>query len=123
MALEINVTIADKQAVKVLLAGSLDSQTSPDLERELAHRVSEDTRTLAIDMSNLAFISSAGLRVIFKNLKTLKRQGGKLSVSGMSPSIRKVFEIVKVMPDLTVFADEAEMDEYLAAIQERYREA
>ncbi|MDX1756608.1 MAG: STAS domain-containing protein [Marinobacter sp.] len=123
MPLEISVTKADKQTVKVLLSGSLDSQTAPDLERELAHRVSEETRALAIDMSDLAFISSAGLRIIFKNIKTLKRQGGKLSVSGMSPSIRKVFEIVKVMPDLTVFSDEGEMDEYLAAIQERYRDA
>lgn len=122
MALDIAFTNSDRHTVKVLLNGSLDSQTAPDLDRELAHRVREETQVLAIDMSKLDFISSAGLRIIFKKIKTLKRQGGKLSVSGMSPSIRKVFEIVKVMPDLTVFENEDEMDEYLTAIQERYQD-
>lgn len=37
----------------------------------------------------------------------------------MSKGVRKVFEIVKVMPDLTVFASQAEMDEYLEAVQRR----
>lgn len=40
-------------------------------------------------------------------------------MSQMSRGVRKVFEIVKVMPDLTVFASQAEMDDYLEAIQKR----
>jgi hypothetical protein len=40
-------------------------------------------------------------------------------MSQMSKGVRKVFEIVKVMPDLTIFASQAEMDEYLTEIQRR----
>lgn len=70
-------------------------------------------------MAGVSFISSAGLRVIFKTLKLMKARKGQVSVSQMSKGVKKVFEIVKIMPDLTVFGDQAEMDEYLEAIQRR----
>ena len=100
MPLTIDIQSPGPTAIKVSLTGSLDSQTTPELE---------------------AAISSAGLRVIFKTLKRVKKHGGKVSVSRMSEGVRKVFEIVKVLPDLEVFASEEEMDEYLAAIQNATR--
>ena len=45
--------------------------------------------------------------------------GGKLAVANRQPQIVKVFDIVKALPDLTVFSSDAEMDAYLRAMQER----
>jgi anti-anti-sigma factor len=66
----------------------------------------------------LIYISSAGLRVVFKAAKALKLAGGKLAVANRQPQIVKVFDIVKALPDLTVFSSDAEMDDYLRAMQE-----
>ncbi|WP_111495355.1 MULTISPECIES: STAS domain-containing protein [Marinobacter] len=117
MALSISITSSGPTALKVSLTGSLDSQTAPELDAALGEALDERTLTVAFDMGGVEFISSAGLRVIFKTLKRVKKKGGRVTVSRMSDGVRKVFEIVKVLPDLEVFASEQEMDDYLAAIQ------
>ena len=70
-------------------------------------------------MAGVTFISSAGLRVVFKVLKQMKAREGQLLVTEMSPRVEKVFEIVKMIPDLSIFASHQEMDDYLAVIQQR----
>lgn len=119
MSLKIVEKHISEETVGVELQGALDSDTAPDLEHWLESAVTSDTRVVAFNMAGVTFISSAGLRVIFKTLKQMKARGGQVSVSQMSRGVRKVFEIVKVMPDLTVFASQAEMDDYLEAIQKR----
>lgn len=117
MALKIDTQKSGPTALKVSLTGSLDSQTAPDLDAALNNALTDATLTVAFDMGGVEFISSAGLRVIFKTLKRMKKKGGRVSVSRMSDGVRKVFDIVKVLPDLEVFSSEQEMDDYLAAIQ------
>ncbi|QFS87749.1 MULTISPECIES: STAS domain-containing protein [unclassified Marinobacter] len=107
------------EALSFELQGSLDSDTAPQLDERLAEAITPTTRLVAFNMAGVSFISSAGLRVIFKTLKLMKARKGQVSVSQMSKGVKKVFEIVKIMPDLTVFGDQAEMDEYLEAIQRR----
>ncbi|WP_336367026.1 STAS domain-containing protein [Marinobacter sp. C2H3] len=119
MSLKIIERKTSDEAVSLELQGSLDSDTAPQLDECLARVAGPETRVIALELSELTFISSAGLRVIFKTLKQLKARGGQITVSGMSKGVRKVFEIVRVMPDLTVFASQKEMDDYLEAVQRR----
>ncbi|MBE0486782.1 STAS domain-containing protein [Marinobacter sp.] len=107
------------EALSLELQGSLDSDTAPQLDERLAEALGPSTRVVAFNMAGVTFVSSAGLRVIFKTLKLMKSRKGQVSVSQMSKGVKKVFEIVKLTPDLTIFADQAEMDEYLEAIQRR----
>ena len=65
--------------------------------------------------------SQAGLRVIFKAAKQAKAAGQRVAAANRKPHIDKVFEILKALPDMTVFANEAELDDYLTAMQERAR--
>lgn len=119
MSLNIVERNKTEEAVSLELQGSLDSDTAPQLDQHLSEAIGSETKVVAFNMAGITFISSAGLRVIFKTLKLMKSRGGQVSVTQMSKGVRKVFEIVKVMPDLTVFADQAEMDEYLEAVQRR----
>jgi anti-anti-sigma regulatory factor len=59
--------------------------------------------------------------VVFKTAKSLRSVGGQLALANRQPQIVKVFEIVKALPDLRVFESDAEMDEYLDAMQDRHR--
>lgn len=119
MSLTIDHLQSTAETVSLALSGTLDSETAPQLDSRLAELVTPETKIVAINMGAVTFISSAGLRVVFKTLKQMKARGGQVSMSQMSRGVKKVFEIVKVMPDLTVFASQAEMDEYLAEIQRR----
>lgn len=107
------------RVARVLLTGSLDSNTAPELDVELSRRIRPGLGVLVLDMKGLSYISSAGLRVVFKAAKALKSAGGKLAIANRQPQIVKVFDIVQALPDLTVFSSDAEMDDYLRAMQER----
>ncbi len=117
MALDIQIQQQGANTYRVILDGSLDSITAPTLDSRLDAAFDGHIAMVVFDMEKLSFISSAGLRVIFKTLKKLKAQDGRVGVSKMSPAVRKVFEIVKALPDMNVFANDEEMDTYLAAMQ------
>jgi anti-sigma B factor antagonist len=114
MPLTIEVNEPKPGTARVALTGSLDTDTAPELEKSLA---ALQSNVIAFDMTNLAFISSAGLRVIFAAAKRQRAKGGQIGMSNLRPGVRKVFEIVKALPDMNVFASEKEMDEYLARFQ------
>jgi anti-sigma B factor antagonist len=114
MPLTIDVNEPKPGTARVALTGSLDTESAPQLEKSLA---ALQANVIAFDMTNLAFISSAGLRVIFAAAKRQRAKGGQIGMSNLRPGVRKVFEIVKALPDMNVFASEKEMDEYLAGFQ------
>jgi anti-sigma B factor antagonist len=114
MPLTIDVNQPKPGTARVALTGSLDTESAPQLEKSLA---ALQANVIAFDMTNLAFISSAGLRVIFAAAKRQRAKGGQIGMSNLRPGVRKVFEIVKALPDMNVFASEKEMDEYLASFQ------
>ncbi|UTF60296.1 STAS domain-containing protein [Gilvimarinus sp. DA14] len=117
MTLQIDILEHSETSLKLALAGSLDSETAPQLEQSLIETVGPDTHLVAFDLQHLNYISSAGLRVFFATVKKLKSRGGRVAVSHMQPGVKKVFEIVKALPDLSVFASMEELDEYLAGFQ------
>jgi len=118
MPLKIDVTANKPGIVRLSLEGALDSETSPDLEKALAG-VDASIPLIVLDMKDLDYISSAGLRVIFAAHKRQGAKNGELLMSNMSPNVKKVFEIVKALPSLNVFASMQEMDDYLANFQKR----
>ena len=75
-----------------------------------------------IDFKGLDFLSSAGLRVIFKAKKMMDGNGGKFLMVNLQPQIKKVFEIIKALDGMNVFKDQAEMDEYLTAMQDKVKQ-
>lgn len=77
------------RCLKVALEGELDTVTSPELERELQDLENIDEVTL--DLKDLAYTSSAGLRVIFG----LKRRlaGRALKLENIGPAVREVLDM------------------------------
>jgi len=73
--------------------GRLDSNTAPDLETTVVKAIERGARNMVIDFESLAYISSAGLRVILKTAKDLKRLDGILVLCSMQDYVREVFEI------------------------------
>ena len=109
-------------AVTVKLAGSLDTATAPELERQLAPVLAGPVKDLVFELAQLKFISSAGLRVFSIARKQLKERGGQASFIHMQPQIQEVFEIMKSLPGVAIFKDVAELDRYLAVRQRAHEE-
>ena len=122
MELTTTVTVDETNSLaRVALAGALNTDTAPDFEQRLLAVLAGGQELTVLDMKDLDYISSAGLRVIFKAAKQAKAAGQRVAAANRKPHIDKVFEILKALPDMTVFANEAELDDYLTAMQERAR--
>jgi anti-sigma B factor antagonist len=77
----------------VRLLGRLDSNTSPDFEQKLFEVIEDGEKSVIVDFEELDYISSAGLRVLLKAAKELKRSQGKIVLCSMKDYIKEVFEI------------------------------
>ncbi len=91
----------------VAIAGNLDSATSPEAQKAL-DAVLVSARKVALDFSELDYISSAGLRVLLGAAKRLRASGGTLRMFGLNQSVREVFEISGFSTILPVYPSEAE---------------
>jgi anti-anti-sigma factor len=74
---------------------------------------------IVLDMAEVNYLSSAGIRVILKTKKMLTAYNGKLVFMNLQPQIKKVFEIINALPSMRVFKDLHEMDDYLDRMQRK----
>ena len=84
----------------LIVSGRLDTQTAPELEKELDATVA-GLKDLTFDMTGLEYISSAGLRVILKAQKIMNAQGS-MKLVGVNDSIMEVFDITGFLDILTI---------------------
>lgn len=119
MSLTINVLAPGQGSQRVSVGGRLDTHTFEDLDEALAPLLTRQLHSLVLDLSDLEYISSAGIRSIFKARKALAAHGGKVLVVNPQPQIQKVFDVVKAVPLNDIFGSTAEADAYLDAMQKR----
>ena len=90
----------NQDAVMLIVSGRLDTQTAPELENELDASL-PGLKELIFDMTNLEYVSSAGLRVILKAQKAMNVQGS-MKLTGVNDSIMEVFDITGFLDILTI---------------------
>ena len=104
---------------EMALAGRLDTLTCPFLEDRLAILRARMVHGLHLEMGQLEYISSMGLRAVVMAMKQVREGGGSFSMSGLQPQVKKVFDIVSLLPKESVFASVAEADRYFDAMQRK----
>ena len=81
----------DGDSLTVRLEGRLDTITAPELDRELEENL-PGVKHLIIDLAELEYISSAGLRSILSAHKRMKNQG-TMRVLHPGDMVKEVFEV------------------------------
>ncbi len=90
----------DNGCLTLALQGRLDTTTAPLLEQELQNDL-DGLRTLRFDFEQLAYISSAGLRVLLATQKRMNQQGS-MSLCHVNETIKEVFDITGFSELLTI---------------------
>ena len=86
-------TNLEGEKLTVALRGRLDTLTSRDLETELESLLATpDIKVLVIDMKELEYISSAGLRVMLDAARTMEDKG-EMIVTNLCSEVMDVFNI------------------------------
>ncbi len=88
-------------AVKMKLEGMLDSNTSEEF-KEKVNSLDDSVREVRIDMEELKYTSSAGLRVILALQNRMDECGGKLILSNVNSFIKKLFDDIGFSDFITI---------------------
>ena len=73
--------------------GRLDGTTAAAAEREILGLLVDGVSSITIDLSELDYVSSAGLRVMLVSAKAAKAKGGKVLLLSPKPAIMEVLTI------------------------------
>ena len=84
----------------VAIVGRLDTTTAPQLEGELKSSLNS-INELVIDLAQLDYISSAGLRVLLAAQKTMNKSGSML-VTHVKPEIMEIFDVTGFVDILNI---------------------
>jgi len=90
----------DGSKLVIALEGRLDTTTAPDLEKELKTSL-DGVTDLTLDLTNLDYISSAGLRVLLSTHKTMMKQG-QMKLTNASDIVKEVFDVTGFSDILTI---------------------
>jgi len=89
--MEINITNAPQTVITI--AGRLDTLNSPNFEKAVAPIIAGDMQDIVLDCTVLDYISSSGLRILLTMQKSATAKKGKLTLKGIKPVIREIFDI------------------------------
>ena len=88
--MQINYT-KEESKLTVAPEGRIDTLSAPELEKKLGELLG-GVSEFVLDMANIEYISSAGLRVILKVQKVMFRQG-EMKIINVNDTVMEVFEI------------------------------
>ena len=71
----------------------VDTNNSPEVEKVVFENIGNGDGRVVIDFSQVEYVSSAGLRVLLKTAKHMKKGGGKLGLSNLNDQIKEVLEL------------------------------
>ncbi len=99
----INMQTGEQDGVKILtLSGRLDGDGSIRLHDRINEEIDYDKDSLLLDMSEVEYISSAGLRVLILAARTIKNEFGLCNLTSM---VREVFAMTKLDSAFFIYDD------------------
>lgn len=82
----------------IVLRGRVDSSAADPLVAQVAEALREGPEELALEMAEVAFVSSAGIGAILRSQADAKRAGVRFRVTSMSEAVRGVFRLARIEP-------------------------
>ena len=97
------ITEEQRDNISILrVIGKLDASTSKDLEVKVLSLIASNQAKLIIDLSQLDYISSAGLRIFLLAAKRMDEAKGKMILCSLKDGVKQVFDIAGFSSFLTL---------------------
>ena len=98
--MDIKTTIDGTHAT-VALVGNLTVATAPSLEAAFAD-LPEDVSDITLDLAELDYVASAGLRVVVAQDKKSRQDGGMVRITNPSEEVMEVFDVTGLVDILEI---------------------
>jgi anti-sigma B factor antagonist len=94
MRLRIRISTPDSSQPQVFLAGEVDLETVPELKATLEGIAQGKPKQVVLDLSELSYLSSAGVSAIITASEELKARGAELVITGAYGPVKLVLEML-----------------------------
>jgi anti-sigma B factor antagonist len=91
---EINLEALSPEVTLIHVAGWLDAHTFEYMEQTVNNIFSEGKCRIAIDLSQVEYISSAGAGVFIGSLATAHEKGGNIVLMNPTEPVKEVFDML-----------------------------
>jgi anti-sigma B factor antagonist len=85
-------TTTTENAKVVTLAGEIDGSTAPQAQEQILALAGPGVR-VALDMTGVTYMSSAGLRMLLLAYRTINGKGGKIVLVGLSNDLKDTMSV------------------------------
>lgn len=89
----------DGTRLTIAVNGRVDTVTAPELAAALKFG---DATCVVIDLANVPYMSSAGLRLLLSAHKTMHGKGGELQIANVQAAVQEVLDITGFSDILTI---------------------
>jgi anti-anti-sigma factor len=102
--MDMKVIQDDAEIAHVVLDGRFDIQGAQEVDSRF-DELAKASKAMVVDLTNVSFLASLGIRTLMLSAKTLIRSGGEMAVCGASESVEKVLrttgfnEVAGIYPD------------------------
>ena len=79
---------------RIVLAGRLDTAGVGLIETRFGASIVPGARNTVVDISQVTFLASMGIRMLIATTRSLSRKGGKIALFGATPAVREVIDTV-----------------------------
>jgi len=101
----------DHSDISILrLKGFLDAHTAPNFEQAIQELIEENRYNIIVSMSDLNYISSAGLGVFMGFIEEIREKEGDIKLSNMTDKVFKVFDLLGFPALYQIFKEEMEAE-------------
>ncbi|HYZ61007.1 MAG TPA: STAS domain-containing protein [Acetobacteraceae bacterium] len=102
------------QVVRFELEGRLDSASVEQIEAPLTASLRDGTGNVMLDLRNVPFVGSLGIRMLVSAARAIQRQGRTLVLLGVQPQVLEVFDTVALGDLIPIAANQDEAAQLLA---------
>ena len=99
----------DNGVTKVTLEGRLDVDGALKIDSEF-NKIAEERKKLLVDLSNVPFIASLGIRTLITGAKATANNGGKLVLLNPQSNVEKVLRTSRVDTVMPIIRDSTDLE-------------
>ena len=101
--MELQYSVLENGVKYLVLVGNLDMQGTAQVELKFTAYAASEKAGVVVDLSQVPFLASIGIRMLISSAKALHNRGGKLSLLNPSPQVAKVMNLAQIDTILPIF--------------------
>lgn len=101
---------------QVKLIGRLDIQGTGNVELNFASQTATKKEKIIVDLSELDFIASIGIRLFIANAKAQENRGGKIILCNPKPLVHDILNMTGINEIIPIYSDFSLATDYLKSI-------